>query len=361
MRASTLLVVGFAGVVAVAAVVSGIRGSGDDDSPAATTVATTTASTSAAPATTAAEFPVGDLRRLAPPAAGAYDGDLVLFDALSCEPTKIALAALTVEPTEAPTSCVVWTSPGGTAFAHVGPPNLEDVRVSSAPEDEGTDTGLTFFPGTRNGPLTVTDDGTVAVCDGESVRVSHDGRVQTLRTFTNNGQFDERCITGALGASVIQLGADRRSLVDLRTRRVVRRLAERVHGPLVGLVASSDGLLMAIDINDGTPSGVVYAADGAVATARQPLGTSSRFRKLLLARGGGAIAMLTSRGWQVTNLTTGLNINAPGGAQITDVAFAEAGDKFAATTEVGVLLAAVPGLAPKALLPGRYQALLWLP
>ena len=67
MRASTLLVVGFAGVVAVAAVVSGIRGSGDDDSPAATTVATTTASTSAAPATTAAGFPVGDLRRLAPP------------------------------------------------------------------------------------------------------------------------------------------------------------------------------------------------------------------------------------------------------------------------------------------------------
>jgi hypothetical protein len=344
--------------VAVAAVVSGVRGGGDDDSPAAPTAAATTAK---APVTTGEEFPVGDLRRLAPPAAGTYDGDLLLFDALSCEPTKIALATLAVAPTPAPASCVVWSSPGGASFAHVGPPDLEEVWVGSSPEEPGTDTGLTFSPGTRNGALTVTDDGTVAVCDGERVRVSHDGRVQTLRTFTNDGQFDERCITGALGASVIQLAADRRSLVDLRTRKVVRRLAERVEQPLVGLVASSDGLVTAIDINDGTPSGVVFGADGGVLVPRQPLGTSSRFRKLLLARGGGAIAMLTSRGWQVTNLTTGLNISTPGGAQITDVAFAARGDEFAATTQVGVLLAAVPGLEPKALLPGRYQALVWLP
>ena len=358
MRGSTLLAVGVAGVVVVAAVVSGIRGAGGGDSPVATTDATTT---TAPPARTASEFPVGDLRRLAPPAPGTYDGDLVLFDALSCEPTKIVLATLADEPTPAPASCVVWSSPGGSAYAHVGPPNLEEVRVASSPEKDGTDAHLSFSPGTRNGPLTVTDDGTVAVCDGESVRVSRDGRVQTLRTFTSDGQFDERCITGALGASVIQLSADRRSLVDLRTRRVVRRLAEPADGPLAGLVASADGLVMAIDINEGTPSGVLYGADGSVLVARQPLGTSSRFRKLLLARGGGAIAMLTSRGWQVTNLTTGLNINAPGGAQITDVAFSAAGDTFAATTEAGVLLAAVPGLAPKALLPGRYQALAWLP
>ncbi len=359
MRGSTLLVVGIAGVVVVAAVVSGVRGGGDDDSPAApATVAVTTAT---APATTASAFPVGDLRRLAPPDPGTYDGQLVLFDARSCEPAKLGLATLTDEETTAPPSCVVWSSPGGTAFAHVGAPNLEDVHVAPSPEDDGIDSRVTFSAGTRNGPLTVTDDGTVAVCDGSSVRVSHDGRVQTLRTFTNDGQFDERCITGALGASVVQLGADRRSLVDLRTRQVVRRLTARVRAPLVGLVASSDGLVLAIDINEGTPSGVVYAVDGSVATSRQPLGTSSRFRKLLLARGGGAIAMLTSRGWQVTNLTTGLNINAPGGAQITDVAFAQAGDEFAATTQVGVLLAAVPGLEPKALLPGRFQALVWLP
>lgn len=324
----------------------------------ATTVATTTAT---APSPTAAEFPVGDLRRLPAPAPGTHDGDLVVFDALTCNPLQIDLATLAISPSTAPASCVVWSSPGGTAFAHVGPPNLEEVQVGAAPEEVGIDAHVSFAPGTRNGALTVTDDGTVAVCDGESVRVSHDGRVQTLRTFTSDGQFDERCITGALGASVIQLRGDRRSLVDLLTRKVVRRLAEPVNRPLAGLVSSSDGLVMAIDIHDGTPSGVVYGPDGDVLVPRQPLGTSTRFRKLLLARGGGAIAMLTSRGWQVTNTKTGLNINAPGGAPITDVAFSAAGDEFAAATQVGILLAVVPGLAPKALLPGTYQALVWLP
>ena len=129
MRASTVLAVGFAGVVAVAAVASGIRGSGDDDSPAATTVATTrhrrrprrpprprnsrSATSAACPAR------CGGIRwRSGPVRRAELRADV------------IALAALTVEPTEAPTSCVVWTSPGGTAFAHVG---RRTTRMSASP------------------------------------------------------------------------------------------------------------------------------------------------------------------------------------------------------------------------------------
>ena len=357
MRASTLLAVGVAGAVAVAAVVSGVRSSGDDSPAATTAVAATTAAT-----TTTEEIPVGDLRRLPQPAAGAYAGHLVVFDALTCQPLRIVLPAVTKAASEAPPICNIWPSPGGKAFARTGPPELVEVHVAAPLETAGTDAGVTFAPGARDGALTITDDGTVAVCDGARVRVSLGGRVQTLLAFTPvEGVFDERCVTGALGTRVVRLGDDRRTLVDVRTRQVVRRLAQPVLAPLAGLTSAPDGLVIAIDVADGTPQGVVYAADGTVAVPRRPVGAATRFRKLLLARGGGAVAILTSRGWQITSLRSGLTMTQPGGARVTDVAFSPAGDAVAATTDVGILFAAVPGLAPTALLPGTFQVVAWLP
>jgi hypothetical protein len=361
MRASTVLAVGFAGIVAVAAIVSGVRGAGrgGGDSPAATTSGTASAS---AVTTSTAAIPVGDLRRLPTPEAGAYAGLLVAFDALSCEPTRIVLATMTADASPGPPTCSIWPSPAGRRFARTGPPGLEEVLVATSPETAGADTGFSYAPGARNGALTVTDDGSVAICGGASVRVWHDGRTQTPLAFTPvDGVFEERCVTGALGTGVVRLGDDRRSLVDVRTRRVVRRLAEPVGVPLAGLISSPDGLVMALDITDGTPQGTVYAEDGSVVVPRLPLGNATRFRKLLLARGGGAVALLTARGWQITNLRTGLNITAPGGTRITDVAFSPDGASFVATTEVGILFAAVRGLAPTALLPGTFQAVVWLP
>jgi hypothetical protein len=338
--------------------VSGVRDSGGD-SPAATTAASTPAAT--ATATTTADIPVGDLRRLAQPAAGAYAGHLVVFDALTCQPLTIVLPTVAKEASEAPPICNIWPSPGAKAFALTGPPELEEVHVAATLETAGTDAGVTYAPGARDGALTITDDGTVAVCDGARVRVSRGGRVQTLLAFTPvEGVFDERCVTGALGARVVQLGADRSTLVDLRTRKVVRRLAEPVLAPLAGLTSAPDGLVIAIDVADGTPHGVVYAEDGTVAVPRRPVGAATRFRKLELARGGGAVAILTGRGWQITSLRSGLTMAQPGGARVTDVAFSPAGDAVAATTEVGILFAAVPGLAPTALLPGTFQGVVWL-
>jgi hypothetical protein len=359
MRASTLLAVGVAGAVAAAAVVSGVRGNGGD-SGAATTAASTPATT-ATTTTTAEEIPVGDLRRLPQPAAGAYAGHLVVFDSLTCQPLRIVLPTLTKEASAAPPICNIWPSPGGKAFARTGPPELEEVHVAAALETAGTDAGVTFAPGARDGALTITDDGTVAVCDGARVRVSRGGRVQTLLAFTPvEGVFDERCVTGALGTRVVRLGDDRKTLVDVRTRQVVRHLAEPLRAPLAGLTSAADGLVIAIDVADGTPQGVVYAADGTVAVPRRPVGAATRFRKLLLARGGGAVAILTGRGWQITSLRSGLTMAQPGGARVTDVAFSPAGDAVAATTEVGILFAAVPGLAPTALLPGTFQGVAWL-
>jgi hypothetical protein len=344
-----------AGVVAIAAVVSGVRSGGGDDSPAATdaTAATITA--------TAEAIPVGDLRRLPPPQPGTYAGSLVAFDALTCQPEWIDLATVTRRASPARPACNVWSSPGGTAFARTGPPELEEVRVAATPDTAGTDAGITYPAGPTHGALAITDDGTVAVCDGTSIHLSRAGRVQTLPALVPvDTQFADRCIIGALGARVIHLADNGGSFVDLATGRSVRRLAKPASMPLAGLASSPDGLVIAIDVLDGAPEGVVYGVDGNVVVPSTPVGDRTGYRKVLLSPGGRAVAVLTARGWQITSLESGASITAPGGARIIDVAFSPDGRAFAATTEAGILFAAVGNLAPASLLPGTFRAVAWL-
>ncbi len=358
MRGSTLLAVGVAGVVAVAAVASSVRGG--DDSPTATTAAATTAAV--AETATAAAIPVGDLRRLPEPAAGAYTGRLLVFEAGTCRPQILHLDTLEMEDADGPPrNCTIWPSPAGSAVASIDLAERERVLIALSPEGPAVASGIIYPPGARGGALTVTDDGAVASCLASDVRVGRAGRAETVRSFTPvEGIFDERCVTGAVGERVVQLGDDRSSLVDVGTRQVVRRLAEPVREPLAGLTSSSDGLVIVVDTADGTPQGVVYAEDGSVVVPRLPVGTATRFRKLLLARGGGAVAILTGRGWQITSLRSGLTLAQPGGARVNDATFSPAGDAVAATTDVGILFAAIPGLAPVALLPGRFEGIAWL-
>ena len=84
-------------------------------------------------------------------------------------------------------------------------------------------------------------------------------------------------------------------------------------------------------------------------------------RKLALARDGIAVAVQSSRGWEVTNLLSHATLAAPGRARVDDVAFSPDGDTVALATENGVVFASVSDLTPKALLPKSYQALAWLP
>jgi hypothetical protein len=211
--------------------------------------------------------------------------------------------------------------------------------------------------------VTVTDDGTVATCDGRRVLVSRRGHVRTVRTFTPvSGGSDERCVTGAIGVEVVQLAGDRRRLVDAVTGATVRRLAVPVRRPLAAIVASSDGDVLIADAAGGALEGTVYAPDGAVLVSRRRLGRAGTVRKAELTRGGTVVAVQTASGWDITDLAGGRTVTiTPGGAQVVDVAIAPDGRAAAAATVNGVVLLSLPDLVPRALIPEPAQGVGWYP
>ena len=229
--------------------------------------------------------------------------------------------------------------------------------IKGRPEASGVD----YDPGNK-GALTVTDDGAVATCDGSNVVLGRNGRGRTVRSFTplHNG-FDERCVTGAIGGSVVRLGDDRRSLVDVTSGRVVRRLAAPARTSIVAIVTSSDGYVLIADREDGTPRGTVYAPSGAVAIPRQPIGRDVNVRKAVLARRGAAVALQTSLGWDITSLRNGHALVAPGGARVTDVAFSPDATAVAETTDAGVVFADLPELTPRLFMDRPARAVAWFP
>ena len=237
VKPSTGVAVGVAGVVAVAAVASGLKSALDGSGGG-----TTAAAPAAGPTTTA--LPIGDVRRLPPLAAGDYEGRLVLYSGGQCRAVIVNLAHIEPLPSgNVSPACSVWVSPGLQKLATIlPPPNDHEVITATAIKGRPEASGVDYDPGNK-GALTVTDDGAVATCDGSNVVLGRNGRARTVRSFTplHNG-FDERCVTGAIGAqrratrrrspepcgrhvgSGRAPAGDARPRVDRRDRDVVGRL-----------------------------------------------------------------------------------------------------------------------------------------
>jgi hypothetical protein len=98
-----------------------------------------------------------------------------------------------------------------------------------------------------------------------------------------------------------------------------------------------------------------------VARPRTAIGRGVSIRRIVLSKGGIAVAVQSSRGWDITNLVSHKTLVAPGRAVVNDVAFSPDGDTVALATDRGVVFAKVSDLAPRALLPELYGALTWLP
>jgi hypothetical protein len=171
---------------------------------------------------------------------------------------------------------------------------------------------------------------------------------------------DEGCVTGAIGRSVVRLAGDRRRLVDLETGRTARRLAQPTRRPVIGIVGSSDGFVAVVDAANGGPQATVYGPGGAVAFRRRAIGeVAGPLSELQLARGGAAIAVGTLNGWVVTSLANGREVTSPGGAVVTDVAFAPNGTAVAETTLDGVVFLSLPALEPRWVVPVPSEAVVW--
>ncbi len=373
MRAGAAVAVGAAGLVAAAAVATGIRGAirHDDAAPAAaetaataSTATTTAAPPAAVPGTTAPTLPVGDLRRLPKPRAGDLDGTLLIYSAGLCYPIIVDLARLVSTSNSRIGACNEWVSPGGRQVAlTLPPPENGELRTETPLQaSPPRDTGLPYVPG-EAAAVTVTDDGTVAICDGRHVLVARHGRVRTARTLTPAAAgFDERCVTGAIGAEVVQLADDRRRLVDAVSGATVRRLAAPVRQPVAAIASSSDGDVLVADTVDGILQGTVYGPDGSVLISRRPVGRAHTVRKAELARGGTVVALQTEHGWDITSLANSHTLAfTPGGFQALDVAFAPDGHAVAAATVHGVVFATLPDLTPRWLIQLPAQGVGWFP
>jgi hypothetical protein len=366
MNRSTLGVVGVVGVVVLAAAGTGLqsalRGHGSEPAPdAAAAPPATTAPATTGPATTAEAIPVGDIRRLPRPRPGELHGALAVWSTGDCLPVAMHLDRLVSTTVGTMRSgCAVWTSPDDRRMALV-PYHAEQVVAARAFADRGGETGLRY---TQFDPpnVTVADDGSVASCDATHVRVARDGKVITVRSFfVSEAVNDERCTTGAVGASIVRLSADRRHLVDVVSGRTVRRLPRPVPPAVVAIASSADGYVAVADGADGPPSAVVYAPSGAVATARRRIGQPGAVGELVVAKGGTAVALGTANGWTVTNLRTGRTLTGPGGSLVLDVAFSPDGTMLAAATLTGIVFARVADLAPRWFLDFPSQAIGWFP
>ncbi len=82
-------------------------------------------------------------------------------------------------------------------------------------------------------------------------------------------------------------------------------------------------------------------------------------RKVVLAKGAKAVALQSSRGWDITSLTNGHTLVSPGGARVTDVAFSPDATALAETTDAGVVFADLPELTPRLFLDTPARAVVW--
>ncbi len=355
MKGSTLVTVGAVTLVTAAAVASGVRSlvdrhAGSAEPSAARAAATATATTPEPPADT---IPIGDVRRLPRLRQSELQGALLVYTGPRCRPVIIDLAGLgaTIDNTMS-SACTVRVSPSGTMLA-LGPPagTAGSVLTARAIVGETGDTGLQILPFTPPDRLvTIADGGGVAVCDGSNVFLARAGHVRAVRKFTSISGNDERCVTGAIGPGVVRLSGDRRRLIDIVTGRTVRRLAQPARRPIRAIAASSDGYVLIADADnddDDAHQATVYGPDGNVAIARQPIGHGQETRKVVLAKGGVAVALETSDGWTITSLASGRTLTAPGNALVTDVAFSPDATAVAATTPNGIVFADVPELTPR--------------
>jgi len=366
VRAGTAIAVGIAGLVVAAAVIAGIHGGVDHTGQPAPAAARTTAADAAAPpvATVPTALPVGDLRRLPKPRAGDLEGALTIYSAGLCLPIVVDLGRLVSTSSAQRGACNEWVSPGGRQVALTQPPPEDGVLRTETPMQVSLprDTGLPYLPG-KAAAVTVTDDGVVATCDGRHVLVATHGRVRAVRAFTPAAAgFDERCVTGAIGAQVVRLADDRRRLVDAITGATVRRLAAAVRQPVAAITASSDGDVLITESANGALEGTVYGRDGSVLVARRTVGRAGTVRKAALTRAGTVAALQTEHGWDITSLANGHSLAfTPGGVQALDVAFSPDGTMVAAATLHGVVFATLPDLVPRSLIQLPAQGVGWFP
>lgn len=357
MHRSSLIVAGVVVAVAAAAVASAVHARGDhrDRAPARAAGSVAAVTTAAA----ADRPPLGDVRRLPRPHAGDLLGALTAYAAGSCAPVVVDLARLrTTTVAGMQRACRLWPSPSGAMLA-LAPPATE--RVVTARAIDGTahptadDVFLPFQPA-----VTVADDGTVALCTGTRVLRLHGRAVHVARSFRAGGPgTDERCVTGAVGRRLVQLAGDRRRLVELGSDRTVRRLARPVPRPLLAIATSSDGLVALVD-GAGGRHVAVYLPDGSVAVPRRPVPSARGLPvKVLLARGGGALALAAPDGWTVASLRNGRTLTAPGGELIYDVAFSPDGGMVAIATPSGIVVAAAQDLTPRWLIDLPAQGVGW--
>jgi hypothetical protein len=355
---STLVVAVVVASVAAAAAASAVHARGDHGRRPPSSAAAVPPSATAAAADTP---PVGDVGRLPRPSAGELRGALATYDVGSCLPVVVDLGRLlTTTVAGMQRACRVWTSPGGVMLA-LSPPATERLvtarAIDGAAHATADDVFLPLPPA-----VTIADDGAVALCTGSQVLRLRGRRVEVARAFRTGGPGpDERCVTGALGPQLVQLAADRRRLVELGGDRTLLRLARPAPRPLLALVASSDGLVAVVDGAGGSGHVAVYGADGSLAVPRRPLHVAGRDQpvKVLLARGGAALALATPDGWTVTSLQSGRTLTAPGRELIYDVAFSPDGSRVAMATPSGIVVADAQDLTPRWLVDLPAQGVAW--
>ncbi len=360
-------------VVGGAALAAGV-GSGDDDGAtpepataedtAAPTVApagsVATGATGTATLTGVAadpRLPVGDPRRLPPPAPGELPGVLLTGSGI-CEPGIVDLA----DPGPpgqialgAP-ACAVERSPSGrflatsTRFEPEGQPIIVvDTATGSSRTARRVGSGI------GRGPTVVSDRGAVATCEFAGTVVDTARRTQRVP--------GSDCGRIAFGNRILALREDRRTLVDATTRRQVVKLAQRVRGELPVLGTSRTGRLIAgfgFDRDAAFTFVTIYDRQGRVVTPRTQLTNAFRVRDVHLADDGRALALRSDAGWELFNLQTGDRLRRIGQAPITSATISPDGSRFAVATPQAIVFVDVETLAPKLAIPAEVRGVSWL-
>ena len=365
-------------IAAVAALIVGgaalAAGIGDDDAPtAAPTAAAGSATPTIAPTASVAttttgtatqtgvaidpSLPVGDPRRLPPPARGELPGVLLTGSGI-CEPGivdltdpgppgQIALGA---------PACAVERSPSGrflatsTRFEPEGQPIVVVDTVTGSSR-----TARRVGSGIGRGPTVVSDQGAIAICEFAGTVVDGPRRMRRVP--------GSECGRVASGNRILALREDRRTLVDTTTRKQVVTLAQRVRGELPVLGTSRTGQLIAgfgFDRDAAFTFVTVYDRQGRVVTPRRQLTNAFRVRDVQLADDGRALALRSDAGWELFNLQTGDRLRQIGRTPITSASISPDGTRFAVATPRAIVFVDVATLAPQLAIPAQVRNVAWL-
>ena len=235
-------------IVGGAALVSGL---GDDDAP--TAEATTNAAAAATPTATLPDavatdaagtttptgaaidptLPIGDPRRLPPPAPGELPGVLLTGSGL-CEPGIVDLAAPAPPGRLAlgAPACAVQRSPSGRFLATSTRFEPEGQPIVVVDTTTGTSrTARRVGSGIGRGPTVVSDQGAVATCAFAGTTIDAPRRIRRVP--------GSECGRVAFGNRILALRDDRRTLIDATTRRQAVELEQPLRGelPVLGRAA----------------------------------------------------------------------------------------------------------------------------